>query len=151
VLDEWPCRVSCHSRANIRSTVSDYAHIILEHPSGRMASVHVSWLDPQKKRELTVVGERGMLLWEDAGGRLEYLPNWAEAAPDGSTEHHAGPAERLETAPGEPLLREMARFVACCRGEEKPLSDGREGLVVLRVLAAAEESARRGGAPVEVG
>ncbi|OGD78186.1 MAG: hypothetical protein A2Y64_07220 [Candidatus Coatesbacteria bacterium RBG_13_66_14] len=150
IFGEWPVRVSCSGRADVRPGISDYALLSLEFPSGRLALAHVSWLDPQKKRELTVVGDRGMLLWEDAEGRLEFLPNWAEPSPDGSTAHHTGPAERLEMAPGEPLARELAHFAACCRGEEKPLSDGREGLAVLRVLAAADESASRGGVPVEV-
>jgi UDP-2-acetamido-3-amino-2,3-dideoxy-glucuronate N-acetyltransferase len=150
IFGEWPDRVACAARADIRPKISDYALLTLEFPSGRMASAHVSWLDPQKKRELTIVGDRGMILWEDAEGRLEFLANWAKPAPDGSTDHHTGPVERLEIAPGEPLAREMAHFLACCRGEEKPLSDGREGLAVLRVLTAADESARRGGAPVKV-
>ncbi|HUT99103.1 MAG TPA: Gfo/Idh/MocA family oxidoreductase [bacterium] len=150
IFGEWPDRVSCSGRADIRSQITDYALLTLEFPSGRLALAHVSWLDPQKKRELTVVGDRGMLLWEDAAGRLEFFPNRAEPSPDGSTAHHTGPAERLEITAGEPLARELAHFVACCRGEEKPLSDGREGLAVLRVLAAADESTRQGGAPVEV-
>jgi UDP-2-acetamido-3-amino-2,3-dideoxy-glucuronate N-acetyltransferase len=150
VLDEWPVRVWCSGRADLRPGTTDYALLVLEYPSGRMASVHVSWLDPQKKRELTLVGDRGMILWEDASGRLEFLPNRAEPAPDGSTTHHTGPVEKMETAPGEPLAREMAHFVACCRGDEKPQSDGREGLAVLRVLAAADESLRRGDVSVEV-
>jgi len=150
IFGEWPDRVSCSGRANIRSQITDYALLTLEFPTGRLALVHVSWLDPQKKRELTVVGDRGMLLWEDAEGRLEFLPNWAEPSSDGSTAHHTGPAERLAITAGEPLARELAHFVACCRGEEKPLSDGREGLAVLKVLAAADGSARQGGKPVEV-
>jgi len=150
IFGEWPIRVSCSGRADIRPKITDYAMLELEFPSGRLALAHVSWLDPQKKRELTVVGDRGMLLWEDAEGRLEFLPNRAEPLSDGSTTHHTGPVETLETVPGEPLARELAHFVACCQGEEKPLSDGREGLAVLKVLAAADESLARGGTPVNV-
>jgi UDP-2-acetamido-3-amino-2,3-dideoxy-glucuronate N-acetyltransferase len=150
IFGEWPVRVSCSGRADIRPEITDYAMLELEFPSGRLALTHVSWLDPQKKRGLTVVGDRGMLLWEDAEGRLEFFPNRAEPLPDGSTDHHTGPVEKLETVPGEPLARELTHFVACCRGEEKPLSDGREGLAVLKVLAAADESLARGGAPVKV-
>jgi len=151
IFGEWPVRVSCSGRAEIRPKITDYALLGLEFPSGRMALAHVSWLDPQKMRELTVVGDRGMILWEDAAGRLEFWPNRAEPLTDGSTNHHTGPVEKLETVHGEPLARELAHFTACCRGEEKPLSDGREGLAVLKVLAAADESLARGGAPVEVG
>ncbi|MCK4593482.1 Gfo/Idh/MocA family oxidoreductase [bacterium] len=154
VMGEWPARVSCFSRANIRSGIADYAQLSLEFPSRRLALVHVSWLDPQKKRELTVIGDRGMLLWEDAAGTLELYPSWAEPLLDETgnpaTAHHSGTVEQVEVEPGEPLAREMAHFVACCRGEETPESDGREGLAVLRVLEAADESARQGGAPVEV-
>jgi UDP-2-acetamido-3-amino-2,3-dideoxy-glucuronate N-acetyltransferase len=150
IFGEWPSRVSSSGRADLRPGITDYALLGLEFPSGRLALAHVSWLDPQKKRELTVVGDRGMLLWEDAEGRLEFFPNRAEPAADGSTAHHSGPAERLETVFGEPLARELAHFVACCRGEEKPLSDGREGLAVLKVLTAADESLARGGTPVNV-
>lgn len=154
VMDEWPNRVSCFSRANIRSGIADYAQISLEFPSRRLALVHVSWLDPQRKRELTVIGDRGMLLWEDAAGILELHPTWAEPLLDETgnpaTAHHSGTVQQVEIEPGEPLAREMAHFVACCRGEETPESDGREGLAVLRVLEAADESARRDGAPIRL-
>ncbi len=155
VMGEWPARVSCFSRANIRSGIADYAQIILEFPSHRLALVHVSWLDPQRKRELTVVGDRGMLLWEDAAKNLELYPTWAEPLLDETgnpaTAHHSGTVEQVEVEPGEPLALEMAHFIACCRGEETPESDGREGLAVLRVLEAADESARRNGAVIKLG
>lgn len=154
VFGEWPRRVSCVTGEHIRPGISDYAQLNLFFEGDRRALVHLSWLDPLKRRELTLIGERGMLRWDDVGGAVELHPKWAEPLSDAAgrpiTEHHDYAVRELTVEPGEPLARELSHFLACCVGQEEPLGSGREGLAILRVLAAADESAARGGVPVEV-
>ncbi|MCD4733362.1 hypothetical protein K8R78_03895, partial [bacterium] len=121
-------------------------------PSGREAFIHLSWLDPLKRRELTVIGEQGMLHWNDTAGTVELHPNRAEplTAADGSahTEHHSYATRQLAIPDGEPLYREMDHFLACCEGRETPLGSGVEGLKILKILAAADQSATAKGIPI---
>jgi len=152
VFGEWPERVACLAGERVRPGIADFAQLNLSFPSGREAFIHLSWLDPLKRRELTVIGEQGMLHWNDTAGTVELHPNRAEplTAADGSahTEHHSYATRQLAIPDGEPLYREMDHFLACCEGRETPLGSGVEGLKILKILAAADQSATAKGIPI---
>ncbi len=154
IFDAWPTTVCCSAGSHIRAGIADYAHLALQFPGERLGHIHLSWLDPQKRREVTVVGERGMLLWDDVAGEVAVHPKWAEPLSDAAgrpvTEHHDYAVRNLKIEPGEPLARELQHFLDCCAGSAEPRGDGREGLRILRVLAAADESAARRGRPIEI-
>jgi predicted dehydrogenase len=103
--------------------IEDVVFGALTWADGRMAHVHVSWIDPEKRRALTIVGSKGTL-----------------------TVDGAAPLAGVD----EPLRAECQHFVDCVRTGERPRSDGAQGLAVLRILAAGERSMRLGGAPVPV-
>lgn len=155
VFGEWPTAVACVAGSHIREGICDHAQLNLFFSGGRSATALLSWLNPNKRRELTLIGELGMLHWDDVRGVVELHPKWAEALVDADgrplTEHHDYAVRELPIEPGEPLARELAHFVDCCLGREAPTGDGVEGLKILRVLEAADASAARGGAPVALG
>jgi predicted dehydrogenase len=106
-----------------RQGIEDIAFASLRWADGRMAHVHVSWLDGEKRRTLTIVGAKKTLVIDGT-------------APIGEA--------------GEPLRTECEHFVECVRTGRTPRSDGAQGLAVVRVLDAGERSMRQGGAPVVV-
>jgi predicted dehydrogenase len=138
--------------------IEDIAFASLRFGDGRMAHLHVSWLDPHKRRSLTVVGSKKMLTFDDtaADEKVKIYDRGAVPRPG-----HTGYAEGVAVRWGdvvspalprlEPLRAECEHFVACVRSGARPRSDGRQGLAVVEVLAAGERSMRRGGAPVAVG
>ena len=156
LLDESPCSVTAQGAAYVRDGVEDVAFLQLRFPSGRMAAIHVSWLDPHKERKLTLVGSRKMVVFDDMEPtekvriydrgveRPDYLP-FGEALT-----LRFGDIVIPTVAAAEPLALECQHFVDRLHDRCRPRSDGESGARVVRVLAAASESLRRAGAPVSL-
>jgi len=137
--------------------IEDVAFATLRFADGRMAHLHVSWLDPHKRRSLTVVGTRKMLTFDDT------LPDEKLKIHDRNVTAHPGHAtyaDGVAVRSGdlfvpvlpriEPLRAEAEHFLACVASGARPRSDGQQGLDVVRVLEAGTRSMKAGGAPVAV-
>jgi predicted dehydrogenase len=156
LLGENPDKVSATGAAYVTPGVHDTVFANLHFPSGRMANIHVSWLDPHKTRKLTVVGTKKMLVFDDMQATEKiWIYDKGLGAPEGAL----GWGEDLTlrfgdiTVPfikmNEPLGIEVKHFLDCVRDGSTPRSDGRAGLAVVRVLEAVDESMSADGAPVE--
>lgn len=162
LLGEEPESVSALGRSYLNAKVEDVVFATFTFPSGTIAHVHASWLDPRKVRQITVVGDRKMAVWDDlnAAEPIRVFNKHVELPPRGAlegtfAEHKtlvvdAG-SQVIEVAQNRPLQAECEHFVDCIEKGLKPRSDGRAGLAVVRALLAAHESMRRGGAPVTLG
>ncbi|MDO8987419.1 MAG: Gfo/Idh/MocA family oxidoreductase [Coriobacteriia bacterium] len=156
ILDETPDYVSANGAAYVTPGVHDTVFANLHFPSGKMANIHVSWLDPHKVRKLTVVGTKKMLVFDDMEATEKI---WIYDRGVGAPESAMAYGEDLTLRFGdihvpwiqmsEPLAIEVQHFLDCCKTGETPRSDGRDGLRVVRVLEAVDESMAAGGAPVE--
>ncbi len=159
LLDAFPVSVSATGATYLQRErgIEDIAFATLRFADGRTAHIHVSWLDPHKRRSLTVVGSKKMLTFDDTAPdeKVKIYDKGAIPRPG-----HTGYAEGVAVRSGdvfspafplrEPLLAECEHFVDCVRSGARPRSDGRQGLAVVRVLEAGERSIRAGGAPVDV-
>jgi len=128
--------------------IADVTTTHLEFSSGLRAHIFVSWLHPFKEQKLVVVGNQKMAVFDDTQAWQEKLllyphqikwqnnvPILAKAEP-----------ERIEDIPeAEPLRLECEHFLGCIREGRQPLTDGREGLRVLRVLNASQRSLNANG------
>lgn len=163
LFEEYPRAVIAHGLAHIRKGVEDVAFMYLEFPSGKIAHVHVSWLDPSKVRTMTVIGSRRMVVYDDVDPetRLKIYDRGFEIDSTMSGIDHADPASytyRIRSgdiiAPHiewkEPLALECRHFVEAIREGGVPLTDGHNGLRVVRVLAAATASMHQNGRRIEV-
>lgn len=156
LLGESPDYVSANGAAYVTPGVHDTVFANLHFPSGKMANIHVSWLDPHKVRKLTVVGTRKMLVFDDMEATEKI---WIYDRGVGAPENAMAYGEDLTLRFGditvpwvamkEPLAIEVQHFLDCCANGDVPRSDGRAGLRVVRVLEAVDESMAEGGAPVE--
>ena len=137
--------------------IEDVVFATLYYPRGRIAHVHVSWLDPHKIRRLKVVGTRKMAVFDDgsADQKLALFDKGVEPPPkaisysDGvrvRTGDIVMPALRMS----EPLGREHAAFLKAVRDRTKNAADGRAGLAVVRALAAGSQSLLKEGQRVAV-
>ncbi len=147
LLGETPDSVSASGADYLTNGVQDVVFANLHFPSGKMANIHVSWLDPHKVRKLTVVGSKKMLVFDDMQATEKiWIYDKGVGAPEGAL----GYGEDLSLRFGdirvpfvkmeEPLALEVQHFLDCCRSGETPRSDGRDGLDVVRVLEAVDES-----------
>lgn len=136
--------------------LEDVVFAVLEYPGGIAAHIHTGWLDPNKTRRMTVVGEKKMMVYDDiSDNRITIYDKGAywQATPDYGTHRlmtYTGDIAIPRIAVTEPLQLEIQHFVECIQQGKTPLSDGVEGLNVVRVLEAASESLRRDGAAVEL-
>jgi predicted dehydrogenase len=159
VLDEVPVMVSARGGACVYDGVHDVCYVELQFASGASAHVHVSWLDPDKVRRLTLVGDRRMAVFDDVSSTTKlriYDRGVEQPAADNYGEFQVAYRHGEIVIPyiawREPLRLECEHFVECVRSGRRPLSDGEQGLAVVAALEAAERSLHAGGVrePVEL-
>lgn len=154
LLDERPQKVSAHGGSFVMREhgIHDLVYLHLEYPGGKLASIRVSWLDPNKTRRTTVVGDKKMLVYNDVASleKIRVYDKGVEAMPytDNYGEFQASYRYGDVTIPhlpwSEPLRIECEHFVTCVRTGDTPQSDGTSGLHVVQVLEAAQASLREG-------
>jgi predicted dehydrogenase len=157
LFGEMPVSVAAQGKAFVREGIEDLCFVTLRFPGGGIGQLHLSWLDPHKVRRLTVVGERKMAVFDDMEPREKVrVFDMAVEAPNGTWVY----GENLSLRTGdifvpafaatEPLAVEIAHFVECVKHGREPRTGGEEGVRVVSILAAAQESMRSGGAPVRI-
>jgi UDP-2-acetamido-3-amino-2,3-dideoxy-glucuronate N-acetyltransferase len=120
--------------------------------TGVTAHVWASWLYPLETRRFVVVGDRAMaaVVQEDGGrGELTVHRKGARAGRAGPEVYDDG-STVVEVPTVDLLEAELRHFLACVETRAAPRADGRQGLSVVKVLAAAQKSAAAGGAPVRL-
>jgi predicted dehydrogenase len=157
LLEDEPMDVAARGSAFLQGGVEDVVFLHLRFPGGRMAHVHVSWLDPHKLRQFTLVGSRKMVVFDDMEAS-EKIRVYDKGVDRGN--QFVSYSDALTVRSGdivlprislqEPLRIECQHFVDCIRERRTPLTDGEGGLAVVRVLAAAQASLEAGGAPISV-
>ncbi|MBI5515342.1 MAG: Gfo/Idh/MocA family oxidoreductase [Deltaproteobacteria bacterium] len=155
LVDAPLASVSARGHAYLRPGTEDIAFVNALFKTGVMANVHLSWLDPHKHRQLTVVGSRKMLVFDDTHPTEKLRIH--DKGFDRPLEYHSYDAFLtlrdgdilIPSVPmEEPLRLEVKHFLECVRGREAPRTGGPEGVKVVEALAAAEASMRRHGAPI---
>lgn len=142
--DRLPESVRCVGGSWLKRGVADSTTTFLRFASGTLAQLYVSWLNPFKEQKLTVVGTRGMAVFDDTKPWSEKLVLYGDyMSPDRRPPRTTG-APRV-VAEHEPLLLECAHFLSACASGSPPRTDGREGVRVLRVLDMAQLSLERDG------
>ena len=155
LLNEYPTRVSAFGRACVGKML-DVASLRLEFPSGIFANLEVSWLAPRKLRRMVLVGSKSMLVYDDtAVDKIQlYDRGVALGAPNSFGEYQltyrTGDIISPKLDVTEPLLIQTNHFLDCVEQGQRPRSDGEMGLAIVRVLEAAEASARSNGEFVPV-
>lgn len=164
LLDQSPSEVSARGFAYLQPGVEDVVFMTLVFPNGASANVHISWLDPHKIRKMTVVGSRKMAVYDDVSSdaRIVVYDRGVDRVPtaDSPRDFKSFADFQLRLRSGdvtipaikfsEPLQLECEHFIDCIRNRTRPLTDGRHGAMVVRILEAAQESMRRGGAAVRI-
>ncbi|MBZ5706046.1 MAG: Gfo/Idh/MocA family oxidoreductase [Acidobacteriia bacterium] len=149
LLNEMPNRVSCRGGAWLSQDVFDVTLSHFDFPSGVQAHIFVSWLHPVKEQKLVVVGSEKMAVFDDtAEHKLVLYPHkveWKNRIPTAVK----ADGEVVELEDREPLRAECQHFLDCVGSRRSPVSDGAEGLRVLRVLDACQRALHNGGVVLE--
>ena len=145
---ELPNQVRCIGEAYLNQGVADVTLTTLSFPGGVNAHVHVSWINPFKEQKLTVVGSHAMLVFDDTLPWKEKLVLYRQPlvwSGGQVPEAKKSSGELVDVPEEEPLRLECAHFIECCEQRKASVTDGREGLRVLQVLNAAQQSLDKNG------
>lgn len=158
LVGEWPASVSAAGGRYLSDGREDFAFITFRFPGGVLANLRVSWMDAGKVREVIAVGSHSRIVFNDLDS-LEKLRVFKKGISISRPVRDFGefqlllrdgdivsPRLRLR----EPLLNQCEHFLECMREGIDPRTPGEEGLRVVQVLKAVDESLRRDGAPVQI-
>jgi predicted dehydrogenase len=146
LLGEEPESLSARGNAFLNPGVEDVVFCYLRFPSGRIAHMHLSWLDPQKMRRITVVGRDKMAVFDDM--ELERKLTIYEKAPEqpsgsyGEWRTRTGDIFSPKIPNDEPLRLECRHFLGLVANGANGLREARDGLAVVRALEQLSESLR---------
>lgn len=148
LLGKEPLSVSAHGTSHINPLIEDVAVVTLRFPENLMAIIHVSWLDPDKIRRITVVGSKKMMVYDDVQPteKIKIYDKGIEKPKhyDTFAEFHYsykyGDIIIPNISGAEPLRTELNHFIDCIVNDKEPLSNGKNGLDVVKILEATQKS-----------
>ena len=136
-------KVEAHGQAVLQPGIADDVYLHLEFPGGVSGHVHVSWLWPEQRRRLTVVGSEAMLVYDEMEGTVVLHRKRVDPGLVACDEG----AEVIYRGGGEPLLLECRDFLEAIARRLVPVTSGAQGAAVGEVLEMATQSldGMRGG------
>jgi predicted dehydrogenase len=148
LAEEEPDEMHAFGESYMNPPVEDVVFCYLRFPSGLMAHLHLSWLDPHKERRFTIVGSEKMATFDDMALEQKlviYDKGFDQPyASFGEYIARSGDVWSPAISNEEPLRIECGHFAECVRDGKTPVSDGRSGLRVVRVLEGLQQSLDRG-------
>jgi predicted dehydrogenase len=157
LLNAQPLEVSATGNSVLQKGVEDVGFLTLYYPGNVVCHAHISWLNPRKVRQLTIVGDHKMAVWDDMNNLepIRYYDKGVTADHYSSFgEFHLILRDGQITIPkvklAEPLARQDHEFIACVRSRRQPAASAEFGLAVVRALEAARESLRQHGRSVKL-
>ncbi len=157
LLNKMPTKVTAIASSYLQEGVPDVVFLTLQFPGKVLANIHLSWLDPHKIRKITIVGKKKMVVFDDMQPTekirlydkgVDYKPSFKPYGED--LVLRIGDIVIPDIGSKEPLRLECQHFLDCIEKHETPLSDGANGVQVVRILEAAQQSLEQGGAPIQI-
>src|SRR5215470_953100 len=159
MMGELPISVNCRGSGHFAKGIEEVASMYLMFRNHRSAIIHSSWLDPRKVREMTIVGSRRMVVYDDVAplekirifdARVERPPHY-DTFGEFQYAYHYGDMYAPYIKQEEPLKTECQHFIDCIKYGATPVSCGTRGTELVSILEASSESLRKGGSPVHFG
>lgn len=158
---KMPVEVSATGAGFIQKDIEDTVFARLAWGDGVVAHIHVSWLNPEKVRRVTLVGSKKMAVLDELAEHplalydkgIDLMPAESERRDydnfDGmQLVHRAGEIIYPDVETREPLADEVSDFISCITGNKTPVSNATQGRNVVAILAAGQESLKNEGRPV---
>lgn len=151
LVGQMPFQVIATGGAYLQPNIADVTMSNLLFDRGTRAHIFVSWLHPYKEQRLVVIGSRQMAVFEDSRpDRKLMLFNKQIELKNGALEAMKPEGVVVDFDSGEPLLLECRHFLECIEHNRQPRTPGEEGVQVLQILQACQQSLQLGGEPVQV-
>ncbi len=159
LLDQKPQWVSAIGARLLGNSREDVGFVTLGYPDAVIGNIHVSWIDPNKVREVVVVGSRKRIVFDDLNNveririfekGVSLLPMDADSFGEFRLQVRDGDIISPKVETSEPLKNQCQHFLDCIEEAKRPFSNGQNGLEVVRVMVAIDQSLQKNGIPVEV-
>jgi predicted dehydrogenase len=158
LLEKVPVSVNCQGKAHINRGIEDVTNMSLDFAGGGFATIHSSWLDPNKVREMIIVGSKRMIVYNDNEPleKIKIYDKRVETPPHYDTfaefhySYHYGDMYAPYIRQVEPLKTECQHFIECVTTGTRPLTGGLDGLRVVQILEASSRSLADRGGRVEI-
>jgi predicted dehydrogenase len=153
LLNRTPRSISATGTCHAGRDIEDIAYLTLDFGSHLLASFHVNWLSPVKVRHMIVGGSKKSLVYNDINvaepikvyNRGIHIAETAEARRGALISYRTGDIWSPYLEQQEPLQNMVRHFAHCISTGDKPITDGRAGLRVVRILEAAQKSIKAQG------
>jgi predicted dehydrogenase len=158
IMNQFPLEVNCCGKTTLQSDIQDVSNMSLLFADGGFATIHDSWLDPRKVRDMAIVGDHKMIVYNDLEP-IEKIriydmrvdpPPYTDTFRDFNVSYHYGDMHAPYINKEEPLKIEARHFVDCIRENRHPLTCGVSGLQLVSILEAASESMHKRGQPIRL-
>ena len=158
LLGKLPLRVSAIGMCHLNPKLEDVAFLNFFYEGGILGNIHISWVDSNKLRQVAVIGSKARIVFDDLNS-LERLRIFEKGVSIDKPYTNFGEFQLLlrdgdilspKVEAEEPLRNVCLEFIECIRTGKKPLTDGVNGLQVVRAMYAAQDSIHRKGEPVEI-
>jgi predicted dehydrogenase len=158
IIGKPPVSINCQGKAHVNMNIEDVTNMSLNFDNGGFAIIHSSWLDPNKVREMVIVGSKKMIVYNDNEPleKIKIYDKRVEAPPHYDTfaefhySYHYGDAYIPYLKQVEPLKMEAQHFLDCIRNGETPETSGLDGLRVVQILEASTRSLEIDGGRVAI-
>lgn len=151
LIGEVPEKVQAQGGNYLHQQIADVTVSVLSFPSGVKAHLFVSWLHPVKEQKLVIVGQEKMAVFDDTlpwNKKLQVFAHTIEW-PDNIPVIHKAEPQYVEIKEDEPLKLECKAFLNCIESRAEPVTNGDEGVRVLKVLNACQKALET-GTPVKI-
>ncbi|MFW6139128.1 MAG: Gfo/Idh/MocA family protein, partial [Spirochaetota bacterium] len=153
LMGKEPVAVNCQGKCHMNTAIEDVTSMSLDFENGGFAVIQSSWLDPNKVREMIIVGSRRMIVYDDTQPleKVKIFDKRVDPPPHYDTfaefhfSYHYGDIYTPYIKHEEPLKVECQHFIDCIMRGERPETSGQEGLRVVQILEAASSSLKQGG------
>ncbi len=158
IMGENPISINCRGAAHVTPGIEDVTTMNLHFSDEKTATIQSSWLDPKKVREMTIVGSKRMIVYDDivAQEKIKIFDVRVDRPPHYDTfaefhyAYHYGDTYSPYIKQDEPLKTECQHFLDCIRNGKTPITSGAKGLEVVRILEASSASLKLKGAPIDL-
>lgn len=158
LLGTQPENVNCQGNSHINPNIEDVSSLSMTFPNSVFAMVQSSWLDPKKVREITIVGKKKMIVYDDTSPleKIKIYDMHVQVPPHYDTfgefqyAYHYGDMYAPYMKQVEPLRTECQHFVDCIKSGKKSDTDGVAGMRVVQIIEAANASLKKNGASIDI-
>ena len=130
---QTPCSINVAGHCGLQDDIEDDTYLHLTFPDGSQAHLHNSWLWPVVERGMIIVGQKGMLVYDEINQNVKLVKKTI----DENLQNVDEGEEIVFEGSGQPLRLELNHFIDCCKTRKEPISNGQNGLDVVSVLEEA--------------